>query len=833
MSRISTFSITNDLSKYYWAACAAAALCLSACHGGGGGYSGGGTPPDTTPPDTSIASGPSATTITSARTATFTFSATENGVTYEVSVDGAAYAAQTSPLQLTNLSDGTHNISVRARDAAGNVDLSPAIASWKVDATAPTAVIVFPTHMSYTDATVLHVRGTAHDANTISAVTVNGVAATSTDGFATWSAVVPTASATNTLTVTATDIASNVNNPADAVTVINKGQSLVSPRAMDFDSANNRILVSDQSLTAVLAIDAATGRATILSDRRNGSGPDIQGAEGIVVDSAGNRALIVDWLQNALLAVDLASGNRSFVSDSTASTTDTQLSLGASGVALDAAGNRAFILSRANGSVIAINLVNGARSVVSSATVGSGTAFGFAVSVVYDAVTNPAIPRLLVSDSSVHAIFAVNITTGDRSIVSSAVPTGTGTSLQWPSQIQLDAAGNRLLIVDSHSTRNALVAMDLATGNRTTLSDATTGSGTQLSAPVALALNRANQRAYAMDGYAANLIQVDLATQARSVIYSSNVGTGAAGYDSNGVVVQPAAGIPTSLYFISWSQNAVIRVDLSTGNRTIISDNSTGGATNFTFPTDMILDTRTGSTNQAFVLDNGSNSILSVNLVTGNRSLVANLNTSSPLTGSHLSSLALDATNNRIFVTDSGNQAVYAVDLANGARSVVTGSRGSGTNFTAPMDVVFDSVSNPTTPRLLVANSYQNSVYGLYAVNIASGDRAAFSSSNPIGAGLQFYSPTCASLDATGMRVLVTDTFHQNLMSVALATGDRTEISGAQLFDISVVGTGPSLMTPTGLDADFVNKVAYVAALNRHAIIAVDLVSGDRVLVTH
>ena len=96
---------------------------------------------------------------------------------------GGAYAAVTSPHQLSGLSTGTHNFRVRAIDAAGNVDPQPASFDWQVDTEQPTAQILFPTPVSYTDATQLHVRGTASDSRAISQRFVNGVAATTTDAF--------------------------------------------------------------------------------------------------------------------------------------------------------------------------------------------------------------------------------------------------------------------------------------------------------------------------------------------------------------------------------------------------------------------------------------------------------------------------------------------------------------------------------------------------------------------------------------------------------------------------------------------------------------------------
>ena len=93
---------------------------------------------DTVAPDTAITSGPTG--LTSDATPTFTFTS-EVGATFECKVDTAAYAACTSPLTTNVLPDGAHTLSVRAQDAATNVDLSPATRAFTVDATAPDTTV--------------------------------------------------------------------------------------------------------------------------------------------------------------------------------------------------------------------------------------------------------------------------------------------------------------------------------------------------------------------------------------------------------------------------------------------------------------------------------------------------------------------------------------------------------------------------------------------------------------------------------------------------------------------------------------------------------------------
>jgi hypothetical protein len=96
-------------------------------------------PPDTTAPDTTIGSGPNS--ATNDATPTFAFTATEAGSTFQCRVDAGAWASCTSPWTTPALSDGAHSVSVRATDAAGNPDASPATRSFSVDTQAPNTTI--------------------------------------------------------------------------------------------------------------------------------------------------------------------------------------------------------------------------------------------------------------------------------------------------------------------------------------------------------------------------------------------------------------------------------------------------------------------------------------------------------------------------------------------------------------------------------------------------------------------------------------------------------------------------------------------------------------------
>jgi hypothetical protein len=89
---------------------------------------------DTTPPHATIGAAPAGTIGTAEATVEF---AAEGAARYECRLDAANWAPCSSPVTYAGLADGPHVVEVRAVDAAGNADPTPAAAAFAVDTTVP------------------------------------------------------------------------------------------------------------------------------------------------------------------------------------------------------------------------------------------------------------------------------------------------------------------------------------------------------------------------------------------------------------------------------------------------------------------------------------------------------------------------------------------------------------------------------------------------------------------------------------------------------------------------------------------------------------------------
>ncbi len=219
---------------------------------------------------------------------------------------------------------------------------------------------------------------------------------------------------------------------------------------------------------------------------------------------------------------------------------------------------------------------------------------------------------------------------------------------------------------------------------------------------------------------------------------------------------------------------SVIRVDRTTGARTLISSNaSPAGGPSFSTPSGIAVE----SSGQILVVDMGafgSGAVIRVDPATGARTLVSR--NGAPAGGPQLNGpmdLAV-AANGDIYVANTFGTNVIRVDPVTGARTMVSanGNPGGGNPFVWPWGMTIDAGGD-----ILIADSQAfGGPGGIIRVDPATGARTVLSN-NATGAGPQFSHPGDLVVEACTGTVLVTDSGTNSVYRVDPATGDRTLVS--------------------------------------------------------
>jgi hypothetical protein len=100
--------------------------------------------PDVTAPQTTITSGVSEGETVPVTAVSVGFGSSEAGSSFECQLDAGSWHACNSPLNLSGLADGGHTVAVRATDAAGNTDPSPATRSFTISVPPSTSILTGP-----------------------------------------------------------------------------------------------------------------------------------------------------------------------------------------------------------------------------------------------------------------------------------------------------------------------------------------------------------------------------------------------------------------------------------------------------------------------------------------------------------------------------------------------------------------------------------------------------------------------------------------------------------------------------------------------------------------
>lgn len=763
----------------------------------------------------------------------------------------------------------------------------------------PTADVHFPPANSVTDSDTILVRGIAQDADgdRIVQVSLNGVQATSEDGFATWQASVPLSFGANSLLLEIQDSEGNADPSAASINVFAQPRFLDDAQGGVFDRLNNQYLIIDRLLGAVFAINAQTGERSMVSGDGRGSGPglpslvaialDAEGRCAVVLAGATRCALVINDALPTVIAIDLVTGERAVLSGEDRGE-GPELSLVQSiyldpetdcSVVLPSAAQCALVTDRDLGALFAVDLDTGDRAIISAPSRGAGPAFVNPRTVVLDPgnvceqVLSGAVQCALVINTAGSSVFAVDLANGNRALLSGA-GRGVGPGLDFPQAIVLDA-GNRCVSVLPETTRCAwvldgrnstpakLLAVDLVSGNRATLSDEGRGSGPAFGFPDSILIEGAGGRAVVVDRSYDALLAVNLTSGDRELFPDHRIGDGP-GFGSPLMLTQAEPDVCNQVLdnvlhcalVTDTEETAVVAVDLDSGNRAVIASNERGAGPDLIVPHSMVVADGAlcnavfaGVTRCAILVDAALRAILAVDLQFGDRMILSDGVIGSGPEFSFPSAIALSAdcvdAPHCALILDSNQAALFAVNLESGARVILSDERnGSGPNFQLPTTVAAIGECNGVLPAgapcALVADAEAGA---LLAVDLASGHRTVVSDDDEgavrRGNGPQLDIPVAVVVADSGrceklfgdrrQCALVTNITgaegsEGSLMAVDIETGNRV-----LLFN-DHIGNGPTLPAGFSFILDREREIAIFTDQNFDALSLLDLQAGARVV---
>lgn len=427
-----------------------------------------------------------------------------------------------------------------------------------------------------------------------------------------------------------------------------EGGAVVGPVLVDPDTGavshikvkpDNTILFNDPRAVAV--IDGA--------ERRRGTSRDDDDEDRDGRGGGVGRILVANFGEGTIISVDPVSGTRKTVSRNPSAAdpgVGTGVAFGSmSDMAIARDGKRLFVVDLGTDALVEVDLKTGNRTVVSTSAgtpVGTGAEFRspHGIELIDDdefMVTDFGLPGLVfVARNGDRTVFSSTPVQGFVGIRAIDVLTNGGI-------VAADFAGNRIFFVDP------------VTGERTPVS-----SGSPFNGPVAAIELDADTLAVAQFQNPPGIFFVDKATGERAALTGFGRGTGPT-LASRGFILDPND--PNRILATSVNEDAVIAVDIATGDRTFVSkagERGAGGPLNS--PAGIAVDPADGT---MYVSDFAAQVVWRIS-PNGDRTILAS-NGSAPLFGQPFGISLIDG---ELWVADSTG--LFKVDRVTGAKTLIS-----------------------------------------------------------------------------------------------------------------------------------------------------------------
>ncbi len=651
---------------------------------------------------------------------------------------------------------------------------------------APTVQVTFPTSGAVTTgASITVIGGTTAGPTAIAAVRVEGVDVQTNDGFETWSVRVPLSAGPNSIEVEIEDADGNLTQIAGATRVERQMVILQGPVGVDVDDLRGSVYVVDRQ--RLCRIGLGDGITTLISGSGVGSGIVFTTPIALACIDGTDDVYIVDAGYDILFHVDAATGESEFLflgGDSLDDPRDIEFD------------RRTGLLhvATSQGIVTVDPVGDSARLVSDKDDPGQGPRMLSPLGVALDAVTG----LLYVLDES-DALFVVDPATGARAIVSAGK--AAGLPFQNPTGVAFAQKSGLLYVTDTGY--DLIVEVDPTTGARTFVAT----EPDSLPAVARIAVDPKG-RLLVTDFARDAVLQVEPASGELRTLATSALGRGPGLYDT---VTLDMAG--ESLLTLHYNPPSLVAVDLSTGDRTLVSGDGLGAGDDFQELHDLVV---VDGGQFAIVSDYGSKTLVEVDLRSGDRQTLA-VNDGTGFSNPDRIELI---PGDRVLVGNVNK--IHIVDLATGTQSLLTqNGDGKGPDMGFIQDIVWD----PVGERALVSGG--TSFPGIVTVDIDTGNRLVLTDGDFLAAGdVSMSVAKELAIDSEGGRVFVHDYIEDRIVSVDLESGARTTAAGSSR------GVGPSVKFIRGLTFDAKGGQLLTYDSLEFLALGIEPSSGDRVIVS-
>ena len=428
---------------------------------------------------------------------------------------------------------------------------------------------------------------------------------------------------------------------------------------------------------------------------------------------------------------------------------------------------------------------------------------------------NPQLPNMLyaIEDTGISydRIIAINLETMERELLlqSDSSWGGNGANFGQLLSADFDSLNNQIVLADWHQR---IYTFNLSENQLTTFELAEEDLG-ESSNPYDIVVDSENNRAFFVDRYDPALVSVNL-TNGNSTVLSNNsgLGTGVLFNEPSNVSLETTKN--RALVYDS-GLDSILAVDLSTGNRSVIASNTVGTGN----PLNAIRSLKFDS--GKLIALSWPSVILEINLENGNRDVIS-YGYGESEQYYYATQLLVDTTNNRYLISGfadstsaNDRDSVAAVDKDTKERSILF----KETVSSGPeMDGIAVMAIDPSTD---IGYIWDRASRSIYEVNLSTGERKLFMMDDS-----DLLNPSDMKLDISNNRLLIAEPSQKAIIGIDLTTKLMYMISG------NSGGSTPKYDSPVFLAHSEKTGKLYVADLVLKAIFEVNLNTGTRSIIS-